>query len=151
MRVRVIGIGSPSGDDQAGWRVVDALATRAFGGSDDVLLEKLDRPGAGLIERFASAECVILVDAVCSGAAPGHLHHLCESDWEAYRGDLSSHGFGVFDALALAQALQVLPPRLEVYGIEIASAEPGTLPGAAVCAAVERLADRLAAVLVRGI
>ncbi len=151
MRVRVIGIGSPSGDDQAGWRVIDALATRAITGPDDLLLEKLDRPGTGLIERFAGADCVVLVDAVCSGATPGHLHHLRASDWADYRGGLSSHGFGVFDALALAQALQALPPRLKVYGIEIAAAKPGALPGAAVCAAVERLADRLAAMLARGI
>ncbi len=151
MRVRVIGIGSPSGDDQAGWRVVDALTTRAIAGPDDVLLEKLDRPGAGLIDRFADTDCVVLVDAVCSGATPGHIHHLSATDWAAYRGGLSNHGFGVFDALALAQALQALPARLEVYGIEIASAEPGALPRAAVGAAVERLADQLAAVLVRGI
>jgi len=151
MRVRVIGIGSPSGDDQAGWRVVDALAARGLGGPHEILLEKLDRPGAALIERFADADCVILVDAVCSGDAPGHIHHLRESEWAHGRGSLSSHGFGVFDALALAWALQALPPRLEVYGIEIASAEPGALRDAAVCAAVEQLADRLAGLLQRGL
>lgn len=151
MRVRVIGIGSPSGDDQAGWRVIDALATRAIAGPDEIFLEKLDRPGAGLIDRFAGADCVVLVDAMCSGATPGDIHNLSRTDWAAYRGGLSSHGFGVFDTLALAQALLALPPRLEVYGIEIASSEPGARPGAAVCSAVERLADRLAGLLNGGI
>jgi hydrogenase maturation protease len=151
MRVRVIGIGSPAGDDQAGWRVVDALAARAVTKPGTVLLEKLDRPGAALIERFSGADCVILVDAVDSGAAPGRIHRLRAADWAAYRGGVSSHGFGVFDALALAQALQALPPRLEVYGIEIASAGAGEAPGPAVCAAVARLADQLAALLERGI
>lgn len=151
MRVRIIGIGSPSGDDQAGWRVVDALAARRPGGAHEILLEKLDRPGAALIERFADADCVILVDAVCSGGAAGHIHHLRESEWAHGRGGLSSHGFGVFETLALARALQALPPRLEVYGIEIASAEPDAAPGEAVCAAVRQLADELAGLLQRGL
>jgi hydrogenase maturation protease len=148
MRVRIIGIGSPSGDDQAGWLVVDALAARAdLAQRPDLRIEKLDRPGAALVERLGDADHAILIDAVQSGAAPGTLHRLREGEWAGWRGGLSSHGFGVFDALALAQALQALPPRLDVYGIEIASAEPGTLPGAAVWTAVARLAE----VLQRGI
>jgi hydrogenase maturation protease len=151
MKLCILGIGSPSGDDQAGWLVVDALAERAdLAQRPDLRIEKLDRPGAALVERLRDADHAILIDAMQSGAAPGTVRHLCEGEWAAYRGGLSSHGFGVFDALALAQALQALPQRLDLYGIEIGSAAPGAAPGAAVRNAAQRLADSLGAALPAG-
>ncbi len=148
MRLCILGIGSPSGDDQAGWLVIDALAAWVdLAQRPDLRIEKLDRPGAALVERLHDADHAILIDAMQSGATPGTLHHLREGEWAGYRGGLSSHGFGVFDALALAQALQALPPRLDLYGIEIGYAAPGVAPGAAVRDAAQRLADSLGAAL----
>lgn len=137
-RVRIIGIGSPSGDDQAGWLTVDALGKRDLGAA--VMIEKLDRPGAALVARLADADWVILVDAMAGGAAPGAIHHFGPRDWNTCDALLSSHGFGVIDALALAQALGGLPERLDVYGIGIAP----PAPGAPVAAVVRRAADALA-------
>jgi hypothetical protein len=37
-------------------------------------------------------------------------------------GLLSSHGFGVAEALALGRALEELPPRVFIYGIETGQA-----------------------------
>ena len=57
--VRIFGIGSPSGDDQAGWLAVDALlATNLV----DVQIEKMDRPGSNLISLMENASRVILID-----------------------------------------------------------------------------------------
>ena len=140
-RVRILGIGSPSGDDQAGWLAVEALLDIGVKAS----LDKLDRPGANLISLLEHAERVILVDAMQSGGSPGRIIHFDEQDWSRYRQGLSSHGFGVLDALSLAQALGCLPPRLELYGIEIASANPGETPGTAVRAAARQLAATIAA------
>ena len=140
-RVRILGIGSPSGDDQAGWLAVEALQDIGVGAR----LDKLDRPGANLISLLEHAERVILVDAMQSSGAPGRIIRFDEQDWSGYRQGLSSHGFGVLDALSLAQALGCLPPRLELYGIEIASANPGETPGTAVRAAARQLAATIAA------
>lgn len=146
MNVRVFGIGSPSGDDQAGWLVVDALRAACLG-DIGVVLEKLDRPGAMLVGLLEHSSHAILVDAMQGGGAPGTIHRFDRESWPGYRQGLSSHGFGVFAALSLGQALGSLPQRLDLYGIEIGSARPGEVPGAVVRAAAKRLAARILAEL----
>ena len=143
-RVRILGIGSPSGDDQAGWLTVDAL--RACG-LVEVDIEKLDRPGAGLISLLDGAAWVILVDAMQGGGQPGRIGRFDRKDWPAYSHGLSSHGFGVLDALSLAQALGSLPPRLDLYGIEMGSVNPDEEAGDNIQAAARQLAKRIAAEL----
>jgi hydrogenase maturation protease len=145
--VRILGTGSPSGDDQAGWLVVDALLAGGVQPGEGLAIEKLDRPGATLIPHLENASWVILIDAMQGGGPPGCIRHFDQNDWSGYGGGLSSHGFGVLDALALARELGSLPPRLDVYGIEIGSVMPGEAPGAAVTAAARQLARRIAAEL----
>jgi hydrogenase maturation protease len=140
-RARILGIGSPSGDDQAGWLTVDALQGYGIDAS------KLDRPGANLVSLLANADHVILIDAMHGGGAPGQIRRFERHDWRGYGQGLSSHGFGVLDSLSLAEALGSLPPGLELYGIEIGSASPGTAAGEAVQAAAQQLAARIAASL----
>lgn len=142
MTLRVFGIGSPAGDDQAGWLVVDALRAAGLGGRG-VVVEKLDRPGAALVGLLEHTAHAILIDAMQGSGAPGTIHRFDRDSWATYRQGLSSHGFGVFAALSLGQALGSLPARLDLYGIEIASAGPGEAPGPAVQAAARRLAARL--------
>lgn len=144
--VRILGIGSPAGDDQAGWLVVDALLAAGAAG-EGVGIDKLDRPGAGLIPLLEGVSWVILVDAMQNGGPPGSIRHFDRDSWPGYGGGLSSHGFGVLDALALARELGSLPPRLDLYGIEIGSAGPGEAAGTAVQAAARQLARHLAAEL----
>ena len=59
------------------------------------------------------------------------------------RGSLSSHGFGVAEAIGLARALGTLPPRCIVYAIEAADFTPGAAPSAE----VERAAHAVAALI----
>lgn len=146
MTIRVFGIGSPSGDDQAGWLVVDALRAAGLEGRG-IVVEKLDRPGAALVGLLEGTSHAILVDAMQGSGAPGSICRFGRDSWPGYRQGISSHGFGVFAALSLGQALGSLPPRLDLYGIEIASAGPGEAPGAAVQAEAKRLAARILAEL----
>jgi len=142
--MRILGIGSPSGDDQAGWLVVDALLAGGLQTGDELVIEKLDRPGANLIPLLDDTAWVVLVDALQSGGPPGIIRRFDQQDWPEYSGGLSSHGFGVLDALTLARELGCLPPRLDLYGIEIGSALPGEAPSGAVQAAIHRLAAIIA-------
>ena len=142
-RVHVLGIGSPAGDDRAGWCVVDALRAR-LGVRAGVALDKLDRPGAGLLAHLEHTTHALLIDAVSRGAAPGTLRRVNRADWRNHAGGLSSHGFGVFDARARAEALGSLPPTLTLYGVEIGAAAPGAALTPAVQAAVAELAARIA-------
>ena len=143
-QVRIFGIGSPSGDDQAGWLTVDALLAGGVKAGDELVIEKLDRPGAGLIALLDNASWVILVDAMQSGGQLGWIQRYGVNDWPAYCQGLSSHGFGVLNALTLARELGSLPPRLDLYGIEIGGAMPGENPCAEVRAATRKLADIIA-------
>ncbi|MFC1748378.1 hydrogenase maturation protease [Pseudomonadota bacterium] len=119
--VQVAGIGSPFGDDTLGWRVIELLQ-----GSDrlkphlpQLSFDKLDRPGAGLVSYLESKLPTVLIDAMCSGGKAGIIKTWSEINIGQAQGLLSSHGFGVRDALSLAEALAVLPEQLLVIGIEV--------------------------------
>lgn len=145
-RTRVLGVGSPAGDDQAGWLAVDALAGLVRDGSvPDGTVEwlKLDRPGAQLVGLLGGVARVIVIDAMRGGGAVGTLRRLARSEWPDAGAGCSSHDFGVAAALALAEALGGLADEIEVWGVEIGSAEPGEEPSAAVRAAAGELATRL--------
>ena len=61
-----------------------------------------------------------MVDAVSSGAEPGTIHRL-DALTERLPAELSrgsTHAFGLAEAVELARALERLPGRLLVFGIE---------------------------------
>jgi hydrogenase maturation protease len=137
-------MGSPSGDDQAGWLTVDALLASSMHVGGEIVIEKLDRPGANLIPAMANASWVILVDAMQSNGAVGQIRRFDQTDWSGFCRGLSSHGFGVLDALSLARELGCLPPRLDLYGIEISQALPGMEPAKGIQDAALQLAGLIA-------
>jgi hydrogenase maturation protease len=114
----VIGVGNEyRSDDGAGIWVAHALRERTLSG---LVVREESGEGASLMEAWKDAECVIIVDAAASGCAPGTIHEL-DAQAECIPTDFfhySSHAFGVAEAIELARALQQLPPRLGVYGIE---------------------------------
>ncbi|MDP2056790.1 MAG: hydrogenase maturation protease, partial [Thiobacillus sp.] len=89
----------------------------------------------------------ILVDAMQSNGQVGRIRRFDQKDWPGYCHGLSSHGFGVLDALSLAQELGSLPPRLDLYGIEIGSVNPDEKPEENIQAAARQLANLIAAEL----
>lgn len=142
--VRILGIGSPVGDDQAGWLIVDVLQAA---GLEGVEIDKLDRPGTSLIPLLAGVSRLILIDAMRSGGHAGDIRRFDQEDWPAYGQGLSSHGIGVLDALLLARELDALPPRIELYGIEIDTPIQNEPVSAPVRDAVRQLAQCIAASL----
>lgn len=139
----VIGVGNA-------WRRDDAAGLEVAR-----LLRRLDPPGvsvleltgepATLIDSWAGAGRVLVVDSVSSGLRPGSLHA-----FEAAGGPLpaelfrsSTHVLGVAEAIELARELGRLPDRLVVYGIEGESFGPGEGLTPDVRAEVERLASEL--------
>ena len=131
----VIGVGNPwRGDDGAGIEVARRLGGIAFEGD-----------GTGLVDAWAGAANVALVDAAAAGAAPGTIQR-----FDAAAGPLpartlrsSSHHFGVADAIELARSLQRLPAALRVYAIEGEDFGPGRELTAAVSDAVQMLVAEL--------
>ena len=116
--IRIIGIGNEfRGDDAVG-----LLAARRLQGlvGDRAEVVEAEAAGVELLELMAGARAVLLIDAVCSGQAPGKIHRL-----DASAGPItpelfprSTHAIGVGEALELARALGVFPAKVIVYGIE---------------------------------
>ena len=118
------------------------------------LLRREAWPGVRIIEtggdatiwlRFwAEAETVVLLDATMTGAQAGALHHcdLGRAPVDAPR-SASTHGLGLGHIVELARALDRLPSRLYIVGIEGADFGYGTVLSPAVAAAIpERAACR---------
>jgi len=141
--LRLIGVGNRwRGDDAAGLVVAARLRARLPRGID--VIEHRGEP-IDLIEAFEGAQAAWLVDAVCSGAQPGTLYRFDAGERRLPAGlfRVSTHRFGLADALELARALGRLPPRVVVYGIEGSRFAPGGPLSPAVAAAAERLAGAL--------
>ena len=101
---------------------------------------------ASLLDTWAGATHVVIVDAAVSGATPGTVRRFDAraEPLPARALRSSTHGFGVPEAIELARSLGRLPDRLEVYAVEAGDlgAGPGLSP--AVEAAVAALARELA-------
>lgn len=114
----VIGVGNGwRGDDAAGLEVVRRLRRRFPEGA--TLREIEDEP-LRLLDEWAGEREVVVVDAVRARDGPGTIHRLDVSSAavpEQLRGR-TTHHLGVAEAIELARALDRLPRRVELIGIE---------------------------------
>jgi hydrogenase maturation protease len=106
--IRVVGVGSPQGDDQVGWRLAEGLAGETGSGLESaVIADPIE-----LLGHLDGCETLIVLDACRTGRPPGTVTCLTWPDSRLeMAGGHSTHGFGVASALALADALGRLPPR----------------------------------------
>lgn len=150
-RIKIIGIGSPFGDDRLGWVAAEQLKTSPIylSEKDKIDITILDRPGAALISQWKEADAVILIDAVRSGAAPGTLHVLSADEIDENTQLTSSHGFGVASTTALARTLDELPEYFYLCGIEIDPTNPGEVIGLCASDAINPLVDRVELLVTR--
>jgi len=143
--MKIIGCGNRDrGDDRAG--ILAAERLRHLG------LETEIHTGdaLALLDRWASTDEVILLDAVVTGAKAGTI-----SVWELPSGPrlpaivvdaaVSSHGFDIAKAVELGRALGKLPARLRIFGIEGANFEIGAAPSRDVSDAVESIVRQILA------
>ena len=142
--VRVLGVGSPHGDDQVGWRLVECLAGGSAPAVDAIALgDPVD-----LLGHLDGCDMLIVLDACRAGLPPGRLIRL---PWQAVRSgeraERTTHGFGVSAALALADALGRLPPTVLLIGIEAESCEPGTGLSPTLRQAIPGIVPRIEAII----
>ncbi len=139
----VIGIGNEyRSDDGVGLVIAGKLAQMGLEG-----LTVIEQSGDGteLLEILREADDVILVDAVYSTGVPGRIHRMDPhetQDWDRYAG-VSTHGFGVGQAIRMAQAMDQLPTRIALFGVEGTNFHPGTGLSAEVEAAVEAVINMI--------
>jgi len=143
-RVLVIGVGTPErGADAAGRLVAERLQAAPPAG---VTVLGLRGDALTLMEAWAGAEAVVLVDAVVTGAPPGSVHRFDASEraLPARLNGTSSHDLGLADALELSRALASLPRRVIVIGIEGDDFSAGAPLSPPLRAALETAAARAA-------
>lgn len=158
--ILVVGVGNPwRGDDGVGWAVIDALEerTREVAAADPPLeLVRADGESARLIDRWDRRVLAVVVDAVVSGAPPGTIRELAQAGLPGDRpgpaaagrpGLGGTHGLGIDDAVALADALGRLPERLVVIGVEGRAFGDGQRLSPEVAAAVPRVVERIEALV----
>jgi hydrogenase maturation protease len=137
----ILGCGNPCrSDDAAGLLVARRL--RELG----IQAHELGGEGLELMEAWNGWEDVIVVDAVLSGSPPGTI-----TTWDARTCPLptglfrcSTHALGVAEGIELARALDRLPCKLIVVGIEGIRFDHGESLSTEVAEAVERLAQHIA-------
>jgi hydrogenase maturation protease len=132
-----------AGDDGAGIEIIRRLGELGDCGCD---LRAETAPGVGLLELFSRADVILFVDAVTSGGVPGTLYltSLPSKELEPRAlGSLSSHGWGLGEALELAHALGRTIPRLFLLGIEAGTVAQGAPRSAAVEEAIALVVERI--------
>ena len=144
-RIVVVGVGNLlRGDDAVGRLVARSLRTRKPSG---VEILECDGEATLLIDAWWGSELTLVIDAVRCGAATGTVHRFDADRFDrlADAAGTSTHGLGLADAVAMARALDRLPGRLVIYGIEGGCFEPGAGLSGEVEAEIEPVADRLLA------
>ena len=137
----IIGVGSPVAGDDLGWAAIAALQEVGLNRCADLL--SLDRPGPALLHYLQGRSRVILIDAMQAGLAPGSVRALSAEELIASARPPSSHDLGLAETLALARALDCMPARLYVIGVETSP----LLEGAARSVALEEVVRLIQTVL----
>lgn len=137
---RIVAIGSPHGDDQAGWLCAAALAAAA---DTNVSVATVVKP-LDLIDILEDCRQLWIIDACVTGARPGVRHRWTWPQATSAPPDLpSTHGFGLERVLNLARALDKLPAEVTIFGLEIDPARTHGGPSPAVRRAVAALATEI--------
>lgn len=117
-KIKVLGVGSPFGDDQVGWKVLDNLQALQF--SRLISFKKLDRPHLQLLDEIKQDDSLIyIIDAMKSNASIGEIKRLSLDEISSIEQPISTHDLGVIPSLQIAAALNQLPKQLILFGVEI--------------------------------
>jgi hydrogenase maturation protease len=143
----VLGIGNRDRGDDAAGPAVARLLQGALPADIDVTEHSGE--AAALLGRLDGVTEAFLVDACASGAAAGTVQRFDAGTAPLPQGlfGLSTHAFGLAEAIELGRALGQLPCRCVVYAIEAGSFETGAPLSPPVEIAVADVARRLKAEL----
>lgn len=121
VRTLILGLGNPfRGDDGVGAAVIAALNGQEL--TSDVVVLDGGTPGLETVLIWQGYQRVIIVDAADMGMRPGSWKRFLPEEAVLPVGDCAMqgtlHAAGLAEALALAEALEILPPELIFYGVQ---------------------------------
>jgi len=130
MATKIIGLGNAfAGDDAVGNMVARQLLPYQ---GPSVSIQEGGLAGLNLLHDMEETKTLILIDAVHSQAeagtivrftVPRDLDTIGQLTWGS--STASTHSFGLGEALTLANTLELLPPQVILYGIELGHIHPG--------------------------
>ena len=120
-RTLVLALGSPlRGDDGVGQAVVERLAAADL--PPGVTVQDGGTPGLETVLLLQGYGRAIIVDAAEIGRLPGEWARFTLKDATLAANDLHArvavHYAGLAEALALGEALNILPPAIIIYGVQ---------------------------------
>jgi len=140
--IRVVGVGSPLGDDALAWEVVRDLRERQ--GLRPEIEFHMIKGGQRILDVLDGRGTLLLVDAVGPSTRPGTIHRF---EWPDDRIETlrpgSTHDLRPAEALRLASVLGIAPQRAVIFGIEAESTDPQPGLSQPVMAALPELVRRL--------
>ncbi len=142
-RTVVIGIGNPDrGDDAAGREVARRLRGTL---PAEIEVAEADGEAAAVLALLDGTACAILIDACISEAEPGTVHRfdVSAAPLPEKTFSLSTHGFGLAQAVELARTLGQLPSRTIVYAIEARAFDLCAPLSAPIAAAIDEASERI--------
>jgi len=140
----VIGIGNRwRSDDAAGLLAAGSVRAQAPAG---VEVREFEGEPVSLLDLWAGAGTVLLIDAVSSGSEAGTIHRVAVGSERlpaAFVGS-STHTIGLGHTVELGRAVGVLPRSLVIYGIEGSDFSQGSRITPAVAGAIDEVAAAVA-------
>jgi hydrogenase maturation protease len=129
----VLSLGNPlRGDDGVGTAVLTLLSAYPII-PQGVVLQDGGTPGLETVLLLEGYEKVIIIDAADMGLAPGAWRRFSSAKLAAQEANLTGtlHQAGLAEALELAEALNMLPDEVIIFGIQpgVVGWEPGLSVG----------------------
>lgn len=146
----IIGAGNEfRSDDGVGRHVARRLVWLV---PQEVMVRESQGEALTLIDIWAEASRVILIDAVAPEGSPGEVRRF-EASEQALPSEYfhaSTHAFGVADAIEMARTLGQLPRTVIVYGVEGENFENGAELSPSVQRGCDEVVQRILAELDQG-
>lgn len=138
----IVGIGSPHGDDQAGWQIAERLACQLD--PEHVEVRAAASP-IQLVDWLDDVDRLILCDACRGMGRVGQIRRwtwptpeLQEVLWSG------THNFSLPAVLQLAERLERLPPDVAIWSVEGAASDAMSAVSAEVAEVLPGMADGIA-------
>lgn len=138
--VLVVGVGSPYGDDQLGWMVVQHLMQSPLANCH----VRIAATPIELLDWIEGYDVLHLVDACLGIGIAGTAHRWswpCEE--LGVEGWSGTHDFSIPAVLALAEQLELLPQRVVLWGIERGGKQTNSSLSHGAAAWIESMANRI--------
>lgn len=142
---RVIGVGSPiMGDDGFGLQTMTRLGER-WALPEDVALVDGGTWGMQLLPEIETSDCVLFIDAINTGSAPGTIAVVERAELPRYfERKLSPHQVDLREVLAICELRGTLPRVTVAFGAQPERIEMSTRLSPALEARVDAVADLVA-------